>query len=193
MRRAEKPCEECGKPFAPPKKTRQFCGRSCAGKNRERRRSGDIEARFWSLVDKRGPDECWPWLGTILKATGYGQMRVPGGRKITAHRLAFEIANGPIPSGKLVCHTCDLRWCVNPSHLWLGSNADNLADMAAKGRADRRPGEKHPLSKLTDAAVFEVRARASAGEAHTSIAKEFGVHPSTISAVVRRETWRHLL
>lgn len=96
---------------------------------------------FWERVDVRGPDECWNWLGA-LKDNGYGQLTRLGVSKkpLKAHRVAWVLAYGPIPAGSgvhgtCVLHHCDNRRCVNPSHLFLGTNHDNVRDMHAKGRA----------------------------------------------------------
>lgn len=92
-----------------------------------------IEERFWSKVDQRGPNDCWPWLGARHER-GYGRF-ILGERNRRANRVAWEIANArPVPDGMLVCHSCDNPPCVNPAHLWIGTLADNARDMVAKGR-----------------------------------------------------------
>ena len=94
-----------------------------------------IVDRLWAKVDRRGPEECWPWTGA-RRGRGYGHLG-SGGRgqpSIAAHRAVFTLTHGPIPPGMVVCHTCDNRICCNPAHLWLGTQRDNLMDMIAKGR-----------------------------------------------------------
>jgi hypothetical protein len=93
--------------------------------------------RFWEKVDKRGPDECWEWTGARTAPGWHGVSMGPGGRKQTAHRIAWELTNGPIPEGLFALHHCDNPPCVNPAHLFLGTIKDNMVDAARKGHMGR--------------------------------------------------------
>ena len=147
----------------------------------------DID-RFWSKVDKSG--ECWKWTAAG-RGNGYGCMKVSG-KVLSAHCIAFQIAHGGIPEGKIVCHSCDNRWCVQPSHLFAGSPLDNVRDMDAKGRSSRVRGEQCGSSRLTEYAVTQVWFLLSLGWSRRRIAMSVGVAPSTVNAVVLGQTWRHV-
>lgn len=129
---------------------------------------------------------CWYWIGDIDR-DGYGKFRIEGKRKL-AHRVSYQMHKGPIPEGLCVCHSCDERLCVNPDHLWLGTNADNTRDMVMKGRG--AVGERSGMSKLTKEQVRDIRAKRENGWSYYRIAREFGVNRSTISSIFRGKTWR---
>jgi hypothetical protein len=110
-------------------------------RTRKRKRNSPFTpAEFWQYVDRRGPDECWPWTDTVLARTGYGMFWHPElKRTLPAHRVAWLVTHGVIPRGFEVMHRCDNPVCQNiERHLCLGTHRDNMADMAAKGRADNR-------------------------------------------------------
>jgi len=167
--------------------------------------------RFWPKVRIRGLDECWPWTAGKV-ASGYGAFylgsRSDGTRRqLSASRIAWTLAHGPVPLGMLVCHHCDNPDCCNPLHLFLGTPADNIRDAARKGRtasgerngSHTHPerlarGERHGLAKLTEAQVREIRARyAAGGVSQSQLAREYGMARTTISSIVRRETWAHVV
>lgn len=189
-------CEHCGTPFlAYSSSVRRgkgrFCGYSCGNTGKVAR---PVEERFWEKVHKT--DTCWLWIGNIVG--GYGHIR-RGDRAAKAHRVSWEIHNGPVPSGEgshgtCVLHRCDVRNCVNPDHLFLGTNTDNMRDMAAKGRAGFRPrGESSTLSKLTAAQVVQIRERyAGGGATYKELAARFGVSKHAIYHVIKRHTWAWL-
>lgn len=135
---------------------------------------------------------CVLWSGSTNRG-GYGQIRI--GTKMTrAHRVAWTLVNGPPPQGSYVLHRCDVRACVNPGHMFLGTHADNMADMAVKGRrrsGDLR-GEKHGRAKITDADVRSIRLLLSAGERQRDIARSFGLSRATISHIKTGYSWAHL-
>ena len=150
--------------------------------------------RFWSRVDKSG--DCWVWTAATTNG-GYGVIRDTGrnGKIIRAHRLSWELHNGPIPAGIEVCHRCDNPPCVNPAHLFLGTHQDNVTDTVNKGRASGGGprGSLHHQAKLTEAQVVDIRARHTAGAAsQRQLAREYGVDRRAIHQVVYRKTWIHV-
>lgn len=143
--------------------------------------------RFLSKVERA--EGCWQWKGA-KKPSGYGNFYLDR-KHVGAHCASFRLLVGEIPAGMYVCHTCDTPSCVNPEHLFLGTPAENQADMARKGRAVgmRQGGEHHPMAKLTTAQVNEIRARRAAGEKLKDIARSFGVSESNVSVVANRRSW----
>lgn len=130
---------------------------------------------------------CWLWTGA-MNDSGYGSIGVRrDGLWVSskAHRETWELHHGPIPAGVYVCHRCDNRACVNPQHLFLGTHADNMADMAKKGRASRHKGN----AKLTWADVAEIRAARARGETYRAIGNRLGVTRHAVARVVCRRTW----
>jgi hypothetical protein len=143
---------------------------------------------FWANVDKSG--DCWLWTKGCYWS-GYGSFAWKG-RSRPTHRIAWEITHGPIPDGLHVLHRCDVRRCVNPAHLFLGTESDNHRDKVRKGRQGAARGEKSRNAKLTDEIVREMRTRYAAGEHQTDLGRCFGVNSSVVSRAVRGETWRHV-
>jgi len=149
-----------------------------------------IEEKFWNKVGKR--DDCWMWIGSI-SGNGYGSISV-NEKTMRAHRFSWELHNGPIPHGMNVLHKCDVRSCVNPSHLFIGSQQDNMDDMVAKGRCIRANGERQHLSKLNENQVRLIRRIRSEGKlTNENIGKMFNVRKETIREIVNGRTWKHLL
>lgn len=163
----------------------KFCSRKC--QRIYRNDPSILRKRFFDLVQIT--DGCHLWTGRL--SGGYGT--ICGGAKgpLLAHRLAYEYAIGPIPDGLLVCHTCDNPPCVNPAHLFVGTNDDNMADMARKGRQAK--GEKSGMAKLTEEDVVNIRKKYRKGiYGQVILAREFGVTHQNIAAIVKVRTWKHV-
>ena len=131
-------------------------------------------------------NSCWEWQGTCNR--GYGHLRF-NGRRIYAHRLAWEQTFGPIPPGLMVCHACDNRKCCNPDHLMLGTPAANSIDMVAKGRSARPAGESNAQARLTRPQVVAIK---EDGRSSAVIAAELGVARSTVAMIKTGRNWAHV-
>jgi len=151
-----------------------------------------VADRFWAKVDVRGRDECWEWTAARNRR-GYGVFRLPGRRNVLAHRFAFVASGGVLASkapgrtgavGEVVCHRCDNPSCCNPKHLFVGTQADNLADMVRKGR------RRNSRTKLTPTVAKELRSRYTGkrGE-QKALAREFGISPQLVNDVLRGRAW----
>lgn len=128
---------------------------------------------------------CWLWTASLGTA-GYGQVGVAG-KPVGAHRAAYEAWVGPIPEGLHVCHKCDTKTRINPAHLFIGTAADNCQDMVEKGRAYMQKGSAHPLVKLSDEQVVNIRADSRPS---WILASEYCVSRSNISAIRNYVTWK---
>ncbi len=162
----------------------------------EKKRSGpmprDIGERFWDLVDKRGPDDCWNWKAAMRSKRGkYGAFQL-GRKKVEgSHVMAYRLTNGDIPKGMFVCHSCDNPKCCNPKHLFLGTSKQNSEDMVSKGRS--ATGERNAAHKLTETAVSEIRAKFASGECtRLELSLMYRVSETTISLIVNRRRWAHV-
>lgn len=152
---------------------------------------------FWLQVEMVG--ECWIWKGNVSRR--YGRTYT-NGRTVRAHRHAWEIVNGPIPKGLVVCHRCDTPLCVRPDHLFLATTAENNADRAAKGRSaqgdrhpsrmypERRPrGEKHGMARYTAAQIQEAKSLIDSGKTLNETSRITGINKHTLSKVKRGIQW----
>lgn len=164
--------------------------------------------KFWAQVDKLGPipercpelGACWVWVGNLDQRGGYGRLSLKigahdafpkGKQNIMAHRYSYLLEYGEIPEGMLVRHKCDNPPCVNPKHLELGTNEDNMRDRKERGRYAL--GENSARSVLTEEQVITLRAEAIPGKiGYKQLAKKYNLNPHTVQSVLRRQTWKHL-
>lgn len=150
------------------------------------KRCAPLAVRFLRFVDTaRGPQGCWLWTGAA-RSDGYGVIR-ENGRTLSTHRVAVMLVTGRWPTLH-VCHHCDVRRCVNPAHLFLGTQADNARDMVAKGRSN--VGERHGMSKLTNEQVIEMRGLRIRGWSLLGLAERFGISRAHAWSVVTRRSRR---
>ncbi len=200
MPRSSEPrnCAHCGRLFlATLKALRMGQGRFCTVRCAVRgtpRTSRPLLDRFLDLADQSGgPLACWPWKGS-RNPQGYGRMGdVPPKRTgAAAHRVAYRLFVEPIPEGLFVLHHCDNPWCVNPRHLFLGTQQQNVDDCRTKGRAHYARGEKIALAKLTGSAIPMVRLAHAVGRLPREIAAHFGICESQVRNIVHGRAWKHI-
>jgi hypothetical protein len=173
MRRIWKTCEACQGRFYG--RGVRFCSAVCAHAPRS------LETRFWEKVEARDPGVCWPWLGG-KQPSGYGRLVTHDRGLVGAHVVSWEVNRGE-RNGLHVLHRCDNPNCVNPGHLFLGTNDDNIADKMAKQR------QKRTLSIESARSVRELHA---SGVPQRAIARALGVSRGCIQGVLRRRSWRYV-
>ncbi len=188
-------CVQCGKAFyASPYRQRLGRGRFCSCRCRGIGMTTPLIDRFFLYVGRKQPSGCILWTGAIFKPYGYGSIFNGNPKKpnnLKASRVSYELFVGPIPKGLDVLHRCDTPACINPVHLFLGTDLDNSNDKIAKGR--HYHGERHASTKLTDADIREIRRRYAVDDvSQQDLADEFPVSRSAIGYIVRHKKWRHV-
>jgi len=151
-----------------------------------RREAAQLAARLSAKTEPELNSGCLLWTGANDR--GYGTIYI-GKKRRRAHRLSYELANGPVPYGLHVLHRCDVPACINPAHLFVGTQADNMADMKAKGRSSKNYGERANKAKLTEAEVHQIVEMIDAGHRHRVISLAFGVSKSAITNIGSGATW----
>jgi hypothetical protein len=190
-------CERCGAEFYARPATiligkGKYCSKACSVPALAQAKTRTIAERFWEKVRKG--DGCWEWIaGTDPNGYGRLSVKMPDGRYIPylAHRMAWEIENGPIPEGLGVLHSCDNPPCCRIEHLFLGDQGDNMQDCAAKDRTTR--GERSASAKVTESQVREMRRRFEAGGiTMAALGREFGLNPRTACDIIGKRRWAHV-
>jgi hypothetical protein len=143
----------------------------------------DICKRY--VVDE---NKCWNW-SMSRSQSGYGKVYYSG-KDFRAHRISFFYYNGYMP--KMVLHKCDNRLCINPEHLYAGNHLSNMKDMKVKGRAFKPKGSAHPMSKLKEKDVANIRLLFNSGNDLKFIAKEYRLHLESVRQIINRKRWKHI-
>ena len=149
-----------------------------------------LAKRFWPKVEIGAVGKCWEWMAA-KQHDGYGVLGNEVGSQTGAHRIAWQLCRGSISLGMCVCHHCDNPGCVNPSHLFLGTHADNMHDMFAKGRRIAAHGEQAGSAKLTAEQVRAIRREYASGiVTQAALGKRYGVSQPSISLIISKKHWR---
>jgi hypothetical protein len=154
-------------------------------------KGGPKQRSVWEMSDIKGPTDCWLWRGAVDR-DGYGT-RSDWGRTRHVHTIAWELSNGrSLPSGYVVRHSCDVRVCINPAHLLLGTQQENIADRQARDRAAK--GERNGVSKLTADQVRAMRAEYVRGRngGYARLARKYNVSPRAVFFIIKGQRWKHL-
>ena len=179
----EKDCIICGKIFfVKPYRyeTQRCCSKACAAKNKR-----PLDERFREKYKVDNKTGCWMWTSTVC-GNGYGHIW-DNGKQEKAHRISWEIHNGKIPEGMVICHKCDTPLCVNPYHLFVGTVIDNIKDRDKKNRQAK--GEKQGISVLTDETAKQILKAEGKQE---DIAERYGTTQQQVSRIKNRKTWKHI-
>jgi hypothetical protein len=148
--------------------------------------------QFLARVEPDANSGCWLWA-CGLTSDGYGTAQHTK-KTLLAHRVSWMLHHGEIPAGHSVCHKCDTPACVNPAHLFTATQAENMADMRAKGRADRKHGARNGRAKLSNDQAMEILTLSKMGLfSKSEIARSYGVAPSSVARVINGETFSHLI
>ena len=161
-----------------------------------------LERFLLYISESSHPNGCWIWEG-MKSHNGYGRFRIRGGKRIPAHRYSYELFKGKIKSGLLVCHSCDNPPCVNPEHLWMGTQKQNIDDMIKKKRGGfgsgvdpnsvpKLKGTAHPRAKLTDEKVKKMRQLSKEGLTNRELGRLFNISEYTVSGIILGNEWKHV-
>ena len=150
-----------------------------------------LEERFWTKVDVRGSNDCWEWTA-YKNNCGYGTLQIDGRSRLATHVL-FYIMKGDWPSKGRTCnHHCDNTGCLNPKHLYLGTQKSNIRDRESRGRGNQSKGEKNGRAKLTEEQVRRIKSLLCIGITRTVLGRQFGVSRKSIYDIENGKNWAHV-
>lgn len=152
--------------------------------------TANLIERLNAGTDRCEPDQCWNWLRGFRN--GYGAIKHQG-RVLSAHRVAYVVANGEPPEGTIITHACDNRACCNPAHLTAGTPTSNVHELHARGLANTNRGESRPNAKLSESAVANIWAKKRQGIGPTQTAADLGVTLNQVKSILRGKNWKHLI